>query len=91
LLSVTLLTVLGTFALAFGLGASTAASNIIGAHYLRQTFEIGQQVRFGDIEGRITSITTTTVVVRVPDGEAVIPAKQFHERVSMLVTPGGSR
>jgi small-conductance mechanosensitive channel len=91
LLSVTLLAVLGAFALAFGLGARTAVSNIIGAHYLRQAFEVGQQVRFGDVQGTISAITTTSVVVRVRDGEVVIPAKQFHESTSMLVTPGGAR
>ena len=91
ILSVTLLAVLGAFSLAFGLGARTAVSNIIGAHYLRQTFQAGQQVRFGDVEGTIAAITATTVVVRVPGGEMVIPAKQFSEAASMLVTPGGAR
>mgnify|MGYP006195882579 CR=1 FL=1 len=90
-LSVTLLAVLGAFSLAFGLGARTAVSNIIGAHYLRQTFEAGQQVRFGDVEGTIAAITATAVVVRVPGGQVVIPAGQFTETVSMLVTPGGAR
>lgn len=90
-LSVTLLAVLGAFSLAFGLGARTAVSNIIGAHYLRQTFEAGQQVRFGDVEGTIAAITATAVVVRVPGGQVVIPARQFTETVSMLVTPGGAR
>jgi small-conductance mechanosensitive channel len=91
ILSVTLLAVLGAFSLAFGLGARTAVSNIIGAHYLRQTFQAGQQVRFGDVEGTIAAITATTVVVRVPGGEMVIPAKQFSEAASMLVTSGGAR
>lgn len=91
LLSVTLLAVLGAFALAFGLGARTAVSNIIGAHYLRQTFEIGQYVRFGDVEGTISSITSTSVRLRVHDGEVVIPAKQFSETVTMLLTARGAR
>jgi small-conductance mechanosensitive channel len=90
-LSVTLLAVLGAFALAFGLGARAAMSNIIGAHYLRQTFEAGQQVRFGDVEGTISAITATAVVVRVPEGQIVIPAKHFSETPSMLFTPGVSR
>jgi small-conductance mechanosensitive channel len=90
-LSVTLLAVLGAFALAFGLGARAAMSNIIGAHYLRQTFEAGQQVRFGDVEGTIAAITATAVVVRVPEGQIVIPAKHFSETPSMLFTPGVSR
>ena len=91
LLSVTLLAVLGSLSLAFGLGARTAVSNIIGAHYLRQTFEIGQQVRFGAIDGTISAITPTAVLIRVPDGEVVVPARHFTERISMLVIPGGSR
>jgi small-conductance mechanosensitive channel len=91
ILSVTLLAVLGAFALAFGLGARAAMSNIIGAHYLRQTFEAGQQVRFGDVEGTISAITATAVVVRVPEGQIVIPAKHFSETPSMLFTPGVSR
>jgi hypothetical protein len=66
-------------------------SNIIGAHYLRQTFEAGQQVRFGDVEGTIAAITATAVVVRVPEGQIVIPAKHFSETPSMLFTPGVSR
>ncbi|HSC28341.1 MAG TPA: mechanosensitive ion channel domain-containing protein [Vicinamibacterales bacterium] len=91
ILSVALAAVLGAFALAFGLGARTAVSNIIGAHYLRQTFEPGHVVRFGEIEGTVASITSTSVVIRVADGQVVVPAKQFSESVSMLVTSGGSR
>jgi small-conductance mechanosensitive channel len=90
-LSVTLLAVLGAFSLAFGLGARTAVSNIIGAHYLRQRFEIGEEVRFGEIEGTISDITSVSVIVRVAGGEVIIPAKQFTETTSMLKTPGGSR
>jgi len=90
-ISVTLLAVLGAFALAFGLGARTAVANIIGAHYLRQTFQIGQQVRFAEFEGTISAITATAVRVRVAEGEVVIPAKHFHEVASVLVTSGGVR
>jgi small-conductance mechanosensitive channel len=91
ILSVALAAVLGAFALAFGLGARTAVSNIIGAHYLRQTFEPGQTVRFGEVQGTLAAITATAVVLRVADGQVVVPAKQFSESVSMLVTSGVSR
>lgn len=91
LLSVTLLAVLGAFALAFGLGARTAVSNIIGAHYLRQTLEVGHHVRLGETSGTITAITATTVVVRTPEGDVVIPAKHFSEGLTTLVLPGGAR
>lgn len=90
-LSVVLLTVLGAFALAFGLGARDAVSNIIGAHYVRQTFAIGRQVRVAGIEGTIAAITPTSVIVQSTDGQVVIPAKVFNEMMAVLVTSGGTR
>ena len=88
--SVALAALLGGFALAFGLGARTAISNIIGSHYVRQTFEVGQTVRVGGVEGTITALTPTAVVISVPDGRMVVPAKQFDEMPSMLVVRGGA-
>jgi small-conductance mechanosensitive channel len=91
ILSVALAAVLGAFALAFGVGARTAVSNIIGSHYARQTYEVGDRVRFGDIEGTIAEMTTTAVILKAPDGRVVVPAKQFSEAVSVLVTEGGKQ
>lgn len=83
--SVGLAALFGGFALAFGLGARTAISNIIGSHYLRKTFEVGQTVRIGDVEGLITEMNATSVVLDVPDGRLIVPAKQFSELPSLLV------
>jgi hypothetical protein len=88
MLSVALAALLGGFALAFGLGARTAISNIIGSHYLRQTYAVGQVIRVGEIEGTISALTSTAVIVQVPEGSVTIPAKQFGEGPSMLVTRG---
>lgn len=88
ILAVTVAAVLGGFALAFGLGASGAVSNIIGAHYLRQAFQPGHHVRLGDVEGTIAAITATSVVLQVSDGQIVIPARTFSETTSRLVTTG---
>ena len=76
---------LGGAALAFGLGARTAVSNILGGYYLARTYKVGQLVRIGDIEGRITEITPTAVVVRTAKGSALVPAKEFGEHVSILL------
>jgi small-conductance mechanosensitive channel len=83
--SVGLAALLGGFALAFGLGARTAISNIIGSHYLRQTFEVGQTVRVGGVEGTIAELTATSVILEVPDGRMIVPAKQFGEMASTLL------
>lgn len=92
ILTVTLGVVLGaTFggvALAFGLGARTAVSNIIGSHYIRQLVRVGQTVRLGAVQGEIEAITPTSIVLKSPDGRVIIPAKQFNEAVSTLVAPG---
>jgi hypothetical protein len=89
ILSVALAALLGGFAIAFGLGARTAISNIIGSHYLRQTFDVGHTVRVGGIEGTITAVTATAVIIQVPDGRMIVPAKQFGEMPSLLVIKGG--
>lgn len=83
--SVALAALLGGFALAFGLGARTAIGNIIGSHYLRQTYEIGQTVRIGGIEGKIAELTATAVILEGANGRTIVPAKQFGEMPSELL------
>lgn len=83
--SVALAALLGGFALAFGLGARTAISNIIGSHYLRQTFEVGQMVRIGGIEGTIAELSATSVILDAAEGRTIVPAKQFGEMPSTLL------
>jgi small-conductance mechanosensitive channel len=83
--AVALAALLGGFALAFGLGARTAISNIIGSHYLRQTFEVGQTVRIGGIEGKIAELNATAVILDAPEGRTIVPAKQFGEMPSTLL------
>lgn len=83
--SVAIAALLGGFALAFGLGARTAISNIIGSHYLRKTFEVGQAVRIGDVEGVIAELTATAVIVGTPEGRMSVPAKQFSEMPALLL------
>jgi hypothetical protein len=85
-LAVTMAAVLGGFAIAFGLGASGAIGNIIGAHYLRQTLQPGQRIRIGEVDGTIAAITSTAVVLQVADGQVLIPARRFSETTSMLLT-----
>jgi small-conductance mechanosensitive channel len=79
-------TLLGGAALAFGLGARTAVSNIIASHYLLRIYRVGHHVRIGAVEGSIVEITPTAVVIATPEGRAVVPAKEFSEQVSVLRT-----
>lgn len=75
----------GALALSFGLGARTAVSNIIAAHYLKQTYQIGQRIRINDYTGEIIKITTHAVTIDTHDGIVLIPAKIFSESASVLM------
>lgn len=74
--------------LAFGMGASTAVSNIIASHYVAQSYRVGQTVRVADIEGKIIQTTPTAVFVSAPHGRVMIPARHFSEMASVLLTEG---
>lgn len=78
--------VLGGAALAFGLGARTAVSNIVGSYYVAQAYRVGQTVRVGDIEGRIVRTTATAVILDTARGQVQVPASVFNEQPSTLVT-----
>ena len=84
-IAIVLAAMLGGAALAFGLGARTAVSNILAGYYLVRSYRVGQRVRIGEIEGRIVEITPTSVLVRTAQGHALVPAKEFSEHVSLLL------
>jgi small-conductance mechanosensitive channel len=85
LLSIFLGLVLGGAALAFGLGARTAVSNIVGSYYVSQNYRVGQTVRVGDFEGRIVRTTATAVILDNRGGQVLVPARLFTEQPSMLL------
>jgi uncharacterized membrane protein YhdT len=76
---------LGGFALAFGLGARTYVGNLIGARELGREIEPGQIVRFGDAEGEVVGITSTTLVLATKDGRLRIPAGRFATECMTVV------
>ena len=84
--SIALAAGLGGAALAFGLGAQTTVSNIVATHYLAQTYRVGQRVRVGDHEGRIAEMLPTAVILETGDGRVHVPAKEFSEQISTLVS-----
>ncbi|MCW8901669.1 MAG: mechanosensitive ion channel [Gammaproteobacteria bacterium] len=80
--------VLGSLALAFGLGAQTHVRNIIAANQLRQLYQIGDKVRVGNIEGRIVDILVSRVLIETETGSVDVPAKIFDEEVTTITDKG---
>lgn len=84
-LSIVFAATFGAAALAFGLGARTTVGNIIAARYVRRGYRIGDTVRVGDVEGQVSEITETAVILDSSDGRVMIPAQRFVADSSVLV------
>lgn len=72
-------------ALAFGFGARTSVSNILGSYYVQKTYQEGNTIQIGDITGVIVKITPTAVYLKTESGLVTIPAKNFNEEKSVLL------
>ncbi len=82
------ISLVGAVALALSLGARDYVANLIGAHYLRQRYSVGQHVRAAGYEGRILELTETAVILETPEGRASLPARVFNEQPIVLVVSG---
>ncbi len=81
-----LATMFGAASLAFGLGAKQAVSNIIGLHYFRQMYDVGDQIRINDLEGTVIKVSNTYVTLDTKDGRTLVPGCRFSNETSMLLS-----
>lgn len=70
---------LGAFALALGLGAREVVADLLRTFYTRRTYELGQTIKFKDIEGEIIAIDDISMTLRTAKGKLVIPVKDIVE------------
>ncbi|MDH5762776.1 MAG: mechanosensitive ion channel [Nitrospinota bacterium] len=85
LLAITLGSVLGSLALALGLGTKDLASNLISGHHVQKFYKPGQRVRFGNVEGVILELTPVSIILSASEGRLTVPAKLFHAEPSLLI------
>ena len=88
-LLVVLAALLAGGALAFGLGGQHVVANILSAYYVQKLYQVGQTVRLPGLEGRITRITETAVIIESEGGEVAVPAREMTESRSTLVVRTG--
>ena len=86
ILSVAIGAALGGLAIAFSLGARDLVSNLIGARYLNADYRIGERIRIGEHEGTVLEISSVSVILETEEGRVMVPARQFSERASVLIT-----
>jgi small-conductance mechanosensitive channel len=76
---------LGAIALAFSFGAKTMIANLLAAQSIVQTYNTGDTIRIGDVEGKILRITRTSLILETQEGQTLIPAKRFSEQESVQI------
>lgn len=76
---------LAAIALAFGIGAGPVVTNILASHYASRAFRVGDEIRMGEVQGTISRITPTSIVILSDDDTVHVPARAFCERASVLV------
>ena len=75
----------------FAFGAKAMIANLLAAQSLTQTYNAGDTVRIGAIEGKLLQITRTGVKLETPEGQILIPAQRFVEQESVLVSRTGQQ
>jgi small-conductance mechanosensitive channel len=84
------LTVVGGVTAAISLGARSYVANLIGAHCLRQAFEVGQRLRVAGFEGRVLDVSATALVLEVEDGRVTLPGHLYNSEPIVLLGEGRS-
>jgi len=79
-------TIVGGVALAVGFGARDYIANLIGAHYMRQAFPVGQFIRVADHEGRILEVTATVVIIETSEGRVTLPGRIYNEQPIAVIS-----
>ncbi len=77
--------VVGGVALSVGLGARDYVANLIGAHYLREAVTSGQELRIGDVKGRVVDVTATTLIMETAEGRLSMPARVYNEQAITVI------
>jgi len=79
----------GTFTLAFGLGSRDVARALSAGRYRRHDYQVGEDIAFGDVRGRITRIHSTTTILDAGEGRSIrVPN---HLLIDSIVTVYGIR
>lgn len=70
--------------MAFGLGSQTLVANIIGAQHTRKHCRVGEHMSIGNVQGTISEVTQSVIILDTEQGRVVVPAKLFLEQSSTL-------
>ncbi len=73
-------------ALAFGIGAHSLVANVIGAQHIRKHCRTGEVLHIAGVEGTISEVTQSMIVLDTEAGRVLVPARRFLEETSRAST-----
>jgi hypothetical protein len=65
------------FAIGYGLASRDIAANLINAFYWKDKFKIGDHIKIEEVEGEITRIEKSNIIVENEEGEFIVPMKKM--------------
>ena len=68
---------LAAFALALGLGAREVIADLLRTFYTRRTYEVGQRIKFNNVEGEIIAIDYISMTLKITTGKLIVPIKDI--------------
>lgn len=71
------------FSIAFALGARKVVENVLGMQQLSKNVKVGDQLKLGDLEGRVVDIGNTMLILECGQSRAQIPGHFFNSQASV--------
>ena len=70
---------LAAFTLALGLGSRAIVADLLRTYYTRRKYELGQRIKFKDIEGEILAVDDLSMTLKTKSGKLIVPIKEIVE------------
>jgi Conserved TM helix/Mechanosensitive ion channel len=73
------------FAVGYGVASRDVLANILSSFYAKNRFAVGQYIRIGETEGRITGIDSTALTLQTGESSTIIPLQALqHKNVEIF-------
>lgn len=86
LLLVAVAALMGSAALAFGLGGGRVVTQVLEAHFVHKLYRVGQRVEIDGVEGHVVRITPLAILVDDGEAQVAIPTRELARNRFRILT-----